>query len=42
MLTPKIEESKREERKVDLTPELLEEIEEMIKNSPQGLMVDAP
>ena len=42
VLTPKIEESKREERKVDLTPELLEEIEEMIKNSPQGLVVDAP
>ena len=42
VLAPKIEESKREERKVDLTPELLEEIEEMIKNSPQGLVVDAP
>ena len=42
VLAPKIEESKREERKVDLTPELLEEIEETIKNSPQGLVVGAP
>ena len=40
VLTPRIEVSKREERKVELTPELLEEIEEKIKNSPQGLAVD--
>ena len=41
-LTPKIDEKIYEDRKVDLTKEMLEDIEEKLKNQPQGLTVETP